>query len=491
MCCLSHNQTPNLPDDPFRWTISQQCRLWLLAGWIERNSPKICGCLEENSDISLLLSGSGSTEQQQAGLLTVPQHCHSWCVKYGLGPQIWEIPAGFDQETRLPGWPGLCVHPGHSRTLSLGQLSCKGLLEFVGKWTRTAQLSVKSLALNGTGRAIPVSATDGVNSRPASALQTLPGTASPSAELLLLPLTHHSIPNCMAWPSTDHGERPCPHPNRLRLCPKGQRAKSFGVRDKSSPVPAKIQSGPSLLGRWWGNGGFESSWLFTALGCAWYFECWMDPSEFWGQSILPAEKLQDFPVDLSPGTYKGLPALSFHLCLFQCEESLSHDRGLPITEICHCHLRTPSSPSLLQDQSSSSFLKCFLQVWDTALDNFITAHPSLKLNLYDDGTKPVRDTKGLATGTRFYPEIVSEWGHHTPHGSQRPETGVGSGLGTRSPQNHQESLVFIFILWYNLTSDAENIFPCIPPLICHNGLSLMNLWRQVNGKSVLLHCNIF
>lgn len=53
---------------------TRNARLWLLEGGIERSSPvsEICGCFEENSDISLLLAGSGSTEEQQAGLLTVP-----------------------------------------------------------------------------------------------------------------------------------------------------------------------------------------------------------------------------------------------------------------------------------------------------------------------------------------------------------------------------------------------------------------------------------
>lgn len=35
MCCLGHNQTPNIqssdPDDPFRWTISQECQTLALG----------------------------------------------------------------------------------------------------------------------------------------------------------------------------------------------------------------------------------------------------------------------------------------------------------------------------------------------------------------------------------------------------------------------------------------------------------------------------
>lgn len=39
MCCLCHNQTPNIhssaPDDPFRWTIGQECQT-LAPGRVNR-----------------------------------------------------------------------------------------------------------------------------------------------------------------------------------------------------------------------------------------------------------------------------------------------------------------------------------------------------------------------------------------------------------------------------------------------------------------------
>lgn len=226
-------------------------------------------------------------------------------------------------------------------------------------------------------------AADGVNSSPASALQTLPGAASPSAALLLLPLTHHSIPNSTAWPSTDLRECPCPHPSRLRLHPKGQRAKFFGVRDKSSPVPAKIWAIPpgEVVGKgWiWKLLVAHRSWLCMMLwvldeslrilgsehppsGGATGFHC---------RSITSHIQRASRPlIPPLPSPVWGIP---------EPRHGIINEHtpwGLPITESYHCHPRAPSSLSLLQDQSFSSFLRCFLQVKDTALDNFITAHPS-------------------------------------------------------------------------------------------------------------------
>lgn len=87
----------------------------------------------------------------------------------------------------------------------------------------------------------------------------------------------------------------------------------------------------------------------------------------------------------------------------------------------------------------------------------------------------------------------------TPHPTGQPKSWDWSRLWVGhqsfpkqdSTGTQQESWVFIFILWYKLTSAAENIFPCTPSFIFINGFALMNLWGQVNGMSVLHHCNIF
>lgn len=87
---------------------------------------------------------------------------------------------------------------------------------------------------------------------------------------------------------------------------------------KNSPAPAlalpDTKKGPPLPGRWYRNVGFESFWLFRALGCAQYFTCCMNSSAFWVWSILPLGKIQDLPVDLSPSHKQVLPVLSFHTC---------------------------------------------------------------------------------------------------------------------------------------------------------------------------------
>jgi len=154
--------------------------------------------LEDNSYISLLVVKTGRVWQcwRRAGWFV---YCPLKVVTVGMSNMvwgyrgIWEIPAGFVQENRLPAWTGPCVHPVHSRLLFLGQLSCNDLwkAEFVGKWTRTAQLGVKSLALYNTGSTVPASETDGVNSGPASALQILSGTAIPTSSAAAL--MHHSV----------------------------------------------------------------------------------------------------------------------------------------------------------------------------------------------------------------------------------------------------------------------------------------------------------
>lgn len=111
------------------------------------------------------------------------------------------------------------------------------------------------------------------------------------------------------------------------------------------------------------------SWLFIALGYTRYFMCCMNPSALWGQSNLPLDQVQDFPVDLPPSHIQVLPALSFHPVPLSpvCDVSLSpwimtwtkqpwqsmktRPGKLPITlKVVSSHLRTLSSTSLLRSE---------------------------------------------------------------------------------------------------------------------------------------------
>lgn len=308
--CLGHSQTPNIqssaPEDPFRWTFSQECKA-LVPGRVnrEKQSWNMWLFLQRILTFLCCLQGLAALRSSRLGCwlsLNVVTFGVSNMVWDHRG--IWEIPAGFDEEIHLPGWPGVCVHPGHCRMLSLGQLSCKGfwsllesepgLLSSVWNPWHEMTWAVQSLLLQQ--------------------MEWIPG------QPLLCKHSQEQLPHqqrcCCHWlttasqipwhgqaqstgnvpvPSTEHRECPCPNhraqgmslsPSQpVRLCPKAQRAKSFGVRDKSSPVPDKIWPGPPLLGRWWGKGGFGSSWLFTVLGCAWYSEWWILQSP--GVTLMP------------------------------------------------------------------------------------------------------------------------------------------------------------------------------------------------------------
>lgn len=127
MCCLGHKQTPNIQSsasaDLFRGTISQECQT-LAPGRVnrEKQSRNVAGL---KRILTFLCTCRAWQHWGAAGcLVDCPFTLSQLVCQIWFG--IWEIPAGFDREARLPGWPGLCVRPGHSRMLSLGQLSCKG-----------------------------------------------------------------------------------------------------------------------------------------------------------------------------------------------------------------------------------------------------------------------------------------------------------------------------------------------------------------------------
>lgn len=333
---------------------------------------------EDNSYISLLVAETARVWQRcrTAGWIV---YCPPKVITVGMLNMvwgyrgIWEIPAGFVQETHLPAWTGPCVCPAHSRLLSLGQLSCSDLwkAEFLGKWTGTAQLGVKSLALYNTGGTLPAPETDGVNSGPASALQILSGTAAPissaAATHWLIATSDYST----VWPSTVHRECPCPpFPPAHGCFPKGQRAESCGVGDKCSSCSCSQtawdwkRSGLPLLGRWKGNFGVKSSWLFMGLG---YAQCCMNPSALWGQSILPLDNMQDSPIELPPRHIQVLPALSFHPCTTYFHRSVRSPcvrittwTKQPRRSTMTCpHHDTPHHSESCQLSPEDSFLHCF------------------------------------------------------------------------------------------------------------------------------------
>jgi len=154
--------------------------------------------------------------------------------------------------------------------------------QFVGKWTGTAQLTVKSLALHNTHSTLPASETDGVNSGPESALQILSGTAAPVASTAAAHQVVTASNFSMAWLSTITGEWPrSMAPPPYGCFPKGQRSYALCVTQiqpcschqdagdwADNGLPKEVMDSPSLevfRARLDGALGSQSCWVETSL----------------------------------------------------------------------------------------------------------------------------------------------------------------------------------------------------------------------------------
>lgn len=109
--------------------LPRNARLWLPVQWMERNRHETYSAhvysrwFEDNSYIFLLVVEATRVQQcwRTAGWIV---YCPLKFITVGKSDMvwgyrgIWEIPAGFVQENRLPAWTGPCVCPAHSKLLS-------------------------------------------------------------------------------------------------------------------------------------------------------------------------------------------------------------------------------------------------------------------------------------------------------------------------------------------------------------------------------------
>lgn len=242
----------------------------LSVQWMERNSHETCnrrmyivGGLKTILTFLCWLQrqpGSGCAEEQQPALFAVPLKLSQLVCRIRF-----EATEGFEKSLQglfkktawQPGQVHVSVPRGADRSLwdscpatACGRQSLSesepGLLSSVWNlWHYMTQ-----------GSTLPASQTDGVNSRPASALQMLPGTAalisSAAAAPWLITAPDHSTAK---WPSTVHQEWPCPPSPLAHGCfNEGLRDQpAWCVRSKqpcSCTHVAWHQKGATAPGKW-------------------------------------------------------------------------------------------------------------------------------------------------------------------------------------------------------------------------------------------------